>query len=320
MKMQMRRPFPFILFLILYGTVIFQASLAQESGITIKTSIDTTVATIGDRLHLQIDLRYPPGTTFELPQVEKTLGKFDVIENHLSESRKKNKMFNQEWQLILAVFDTGQFTIPPLEIKARKAEDTTTVLTFLTEPQSIRVYSVLAPDSRELKDIKPPFRLRRTIPGKTLLSILLIALIVGGYWYYRRWKKAHPSVIIDEKFLDPPHVVVLNQLNELKENMPVTPEEIQAFYFRISEILREFLERRFFIRALEMTTAEISTAFESLEIDRLAADEWLALLPELDIVKYAGQIPAEKNISAVWEKSCRCVDHTKREQFLWRTM
>jgi len=293
---------------------------AQESGITIQTSVDTTVATIGDRVNLQINMRYPSGTTFELPVLEETLGKFEIVKNHLSEPRKKDKMFAQTWRLALAVFDTGRYSIPALEIKARKADDTTRVLTFLTEPKTVRVYSVLAPDNRELKDIKPPFRLRRTISAETILLILLIALIVGGAWYYRRWKKAHPPVVIDEKFLDPPHVVALNQLRALKEKMPATPEERRAFYFRISEILREFLERRFFIRALEMTTAEIAAAFDSLDVESGIAREWRNLLPALDIVKYAGQIPAEENISAVWEESYRCVDHIKREQFLWRTM
>ncbi|MFA7711187.1 MAG: hypothetical protein WCY30_08795 [Candidatus Neomarinimicrobiota bacterium] len=318
--MRLRRTHPLTFFPILIGYIMFQSLAAQESGIAIKTNIDTTVATIGDRINLLINMRYPGGTIFELPPVDMMLGQLEVVDNRLSEPRKKNKMFEQNWQLTLAVFDTGSFTIPALEIKAFKADDTTSVLTFQTEPRTVRVYSVLAPDSRELKDIKPPFRLRRTISAEVLLLILLIGLTAGAYWYYRHWKKKHPPVIIDEKFLESPHVVALNQLKSLKAKFPTTPEEMRIFYFRISEILREFLERRFFIRALEMTTTEIVAAFDSLDIEPAVVDEWLKLLPELDIVKYAGQTPAEKNIAAVWDQSYRCVDRTKREQFLWRTM
>jgi len=306
--------------LIFISLIIFRVMPAQESGISIETKIDTTVATIGDQLHLQVRLQYPPGTSFELPQVDKTLGQFEVYGNRLSEPRKKDQRFEQDWELTLAIFDTGQVTIPALEIKARKADDTTTVLAFQTVPQSIRVYTVLAPDSRELKDIKPPFSLRWAISGKTILLIILLVLISGAIWYYRRWKKAHPPLFIDEKFLDPPHVVALNQLNLLKEKMPVTPEEIQVFYFRVSEILREFLERRFFIRALEMTTGEITEVLNSVELEKSVVLEWSTLLPDLDIVKYAGQTPAIKDILTVWEKACRCVELTKYEQFLWRTM
>jgi len=318
--MQMSRFSKNVILAAFIGIIALRVAPAQESGISIETKIDTTVATIGDQLHLQINLQYPPGTIFELPQIEKTLGPFEVYVNRLSEPHKKDKRLEQNWELALAIYDTGLVTIPALDIKARKPDDTTTVLTFQTVPQTIRVYSVLAPDSRELKDIKPPFRLRWTISGKTILLIILLVLIAGAIWYYRRWKKAHPPVIIDEKFLDPPHVVALNQLNVLKEKIPVTPEEVQIFYFRVSEILREFLERRFFIRALEMTTAEIAEALNLVEIEKSTATEWTALLPELDIVKYAGQIPALKDIITVLEKACRCVDLTKHEQFLWRTM
>lgn len=317
---QSHHPRKYWLALIATGLLFAQLLPAQESGIVIKTRVDTTVATIGDRLHLRVELSYPPGTIFELPQIEKTFGKFDVAGNRLSEPRKKKQSLEQEWELTLAVFDTGQITIPALEIKARKPADTTTVLSFMTEPQVVRVYSVLAPDSRELKDIKPPFRMRRTISGTTLLLLLLLALIGGGYWYYRRWQKAHPPIVIDEKFLDPPHVVAFRQLDLLKEPMPTTAAEIQIFYFRISEILREYIERRFFIRALEMITAEIGEAFQFVEITSAVATDWTALLQELDIVKYAGQIPALSDIQTVWEKAHRCVDLTKREQFFRRTL
>lgn len=318
--MQLRRSKFNFLALFSFIFILFQLTSAQNSGIIIQTTIDTTIATIGDHLHLRINLRYPIGTIFELPLVEETIGQLEVIDNQLSPPRKKGQINEQEWQLTLAVFDTGQIIIPALEIKAHPADDTTSVLSFQTEPKTVQVYSVLPPDKRELKDIKPPFPLRRSISGKAILLILLFLLIVGGIWYYRRWEKAHPPLIIDEKFLEPPHIVTLNQLNALKEKMPTTPDEMRAFYFRISEILREFLERRFFIRALEMTTAEIAEAFKYLDIEPALTREWIELFSELDIVKYAGQTPAEEDIAAVLEKACHCVESTKYETFLRRTM
>ncbi|HPC36621.1 MAG TPA: hypothetical protein PLO79_08395 [Candidatus Marinimicrobia bacterium] len=318
--MQLSRSKFNLLILFTFVFILFQFTSAQNSGIIIQTSLDTTIATIGDHLHLKINLRYPTGTVFELPVVEETLGQLEVIDNRLSQPRQKGKIYEQEWLLTLAVFDTGQITIPALEIKARPVDDTTRVLIFQTEPKTVQVYSVLPPDKRELKDIKPPFPLRRTISTRTILLIILLLLIAGGIWYYIRWKKAHPPIVIDEKFLDPPHIVALNQLNILKEKMPTTPDETREFYFRISEILREFLERRFFIRALEMTTAEIGEAFELLDIEPALVTEWKKLFLELDVVKYAGQIPAEKDLMAVLEKACRCVERTKYEDFLRRTM
>ncbi len=104
--------------------------LADDIPVTIKTEVDTTIATIGDRIQLTIDLLYPEGTVFEFPQIKKRLGEFEVVDESFSKPERYKNSYKQNWNLVLAIFDTGKVTIPSLEIKARSAYDSTAGFSF----------------------------------------------------------------------------------------------------------------------------------------------------------------------------------------------
>lgn len=299
----------------------FNLTGASEPGISVQTTVDTTIATVGDRLNLRIKLSYPAGTTFQLPELQGNLDKFEIVDNQLSTPQRRGDLIQQEWQLVLAVFDTGKITIPALELLARKASDTTQVWRFQTSPQVITVYSVLAPGSRELKDIKPPFRLRSYLPWRWVILLLLLGgIVTGAVFYYRAWKRRHPPIVLNETYLDPPHVVALRQLQELLQRKPETMDERRSFYFALSQILRLYLERRFFIRALEMTTGEIKMVLPELEIEPRPATDIVTLLNDLDLIKYTGIDPDPNNINQSANQAIKIIEQTKRESFLRRTM
>lgn len=294
---------------------------AVEQPITVATHLDTTIATIGDQIHYTVRLSYPPGTSFQLPALEGKLDKCEILQQHLTEPKRKGELLQQEWQLVLAVFDTGMITIPALEISAKKAADTTQTYNFVTEPQKIRVYSVLAPDARELKDIKPPFRLPAAIPWRWLIFFGIVAAAVGGsWWYFREWQRRHPPVVLNEAYLDPPHVVALQRLQALLNELPDSAVEIRPRFFTLSEILRAYLERRYFIRALEMATSEIQFVLPELEIDPQQGAFLVELLQDIDFVKYTGTSPAKEYFVQCTQRARQLIEATKQESFLRRTM
>jgi hypothetical protein len=104
----------------------------------------------------------------------------------------------------------------------------------------------------------------------------------------------------------------------LKNRQYKTEAEIRRYYFQISEIVREYLERRFFIKALEMTTREIMDAFGELDIEAGLRGEFQTLFDGLDLVKFAKMIPAAEEMISYWDLAYNCIDKTKREPFLNR--
>lgn len=292
---------------------------AQPAPISIHSRVDTTVATIGDRIGYRITLDYPPGTQFELPRLEESLGPFEILSQQLHPPRKVKERYRRLWEVSLTIFDTGRVEIPALEIRAKSPADSTTYLRYETDPQTIEVISVLPPGTSQPRDIKPPFPIRTVFPWDVAGFVGLLLAITGvGIWYYKRWSAQHPRVPFDESYLAPPYELAFRQLKALKEREYPTEEDQQWFYFRLSEILREYLERRYFIRAMEMTTREISAALEETDIGSEQKIGTGQLLQELDLIKFAKQLPQKRDMFVMWDRTYQLIDKTKREPFISR--
>lgn len=293
--------------------------LADPVPLAIESSIDTSLATIGDRIHLRLSMQYPAGTQFLLPEFGETLGRWDLLDQRLSEPQKIPGGFRQELALEITVFDTGRIVVPEIELRVVDAEDSTRAMVFTTDEYVVDVISVLPPGTTEPKDIKPPFGLPRIIPWSYILFALLIVGILIAWWIlYRRWKRQQPPKPLDEHYLEPPHVAAFRELEALKAGRYKTGADMRQFYFRLSEIVREYLERRYFIRALEMTTREILETFGELELVDGVAKEFKQLFEGLDLVKFANILPATDKMLHYWDLAYNCIDKTKREPFLNR--
>ena len=63
----------------------------------------------------------------------------------------------------------------------------------------------------------------------------------------------------------------------------------KEFYFEISYITREFVEKSSFVLTLEMTTDEIKFNHDIFLVNKNIFTEWIILLEKADLIKYAKQ-------------------------------
>ncbi|MBI5592562.1 MAG: DUF4381 family protein [Deltaproteobacteria bacterium] len=139
----------------------------------------------------------------------------------------------------------------------------------------------------DIHDIKPLEIL--TVDWSLLVYILgavLILAIIGAAIYY--WKKSQNRKRIPVEVPVLPHEAALRLLDALAdvENM-----DAKAFYFSLSNILRAYIQARYGINALEMTTEELLPKIDILDINKEIHLELKALLRSTDPVKFAG-VPA----------------------------
>ena len=73
--------------------------------------------------------------------------------------------------------------------------------------------------------------------------------------------------------------------------MDVENMDGKAFYFSLSNILRAYIQARYTINALEMTTEELLPKIDVLDLNKEMHQELKALLRSTDPVKFAG-VPA----------------------------
>ena len=62
---------------------------------------------------------------------------------------------------------------------------------------------------------------------------------------------------------EPPDIVALRGLDQLRDEKPWLNNKIKYYYIRISEILRIYIENRYKTQALEQTTDEILVSMKS---------------------------------------------------------
>ncbi|MEZ4524555.1 MAG: DUF4381 family protein [Desulfobacterales bacterium] len=161
----------------------------------------------------------------------------------------------------------------------------------------------------DIHDIKPPepAGFDPMILWYVLGAVLILVLLLGIIYWFRHRKKRVKAMTVPSL---PPHEAALLALNELSdvENM-----EGKNFYFRISAIVRHYLEGRFGINAPEMTTEELLPCIDRLEMDRDLHRPLKNLFQAADPVKFAGMHAVAKSMQEHLLFAIKLVKETAQE-------
>lgn len=173
------------------------------------------------------------------------------------------------------------------------------------EPVTLTVESNLGekPEEAQLKPIKDIMPIKtlwlKYLPWGAGTILLLILLYILA-----RWVQSHrqTSTLIN---LDPPHIQARKDIDRLQAEGLFERGEVKAFYFRFSEILRQYLEAIRSFPAGEYTTEEISARVE-VEIDR----SLVHLLKQADLVKFADHVPTPARKEEALARALAYIDQT----------
>lgn len=124
----------------------------------------------------------------------------------------------------------------------------------------------------------------------TIVLIVLGLLIWLLVWYLRRRWQARERVIKPASKL-PPHVVAIKALDELKNRKLWQNGKHKLYYSSLTDILRVYIDGRWDIGALEMTTDEIISALRDVDIQHQSRSALIAILRSADMVKFAKATP-----------------------------
>lgn len=176
----------------------------------------------------------------------------------------------------------GALAVPDQVINVRS------VLTGVTEPK-FRTYKEPQGDAKAFFEKHGPIPYRITnwplLIGLIALGVILIGVGLGVL--IKRWldgRKVDPGPPVDPR---PAHIIALADLDALV----ASDLDVKAYYSRLSEIIRAYLERRYGFMALEMTSHEIRHQIRVLGLtgDARAAIDRFA--DETDMVKFAAYRP-----------------------------
>lgn len=298
----------------LLGVFLLPALAENQSLIEVKAQVDTSTITIGDHILYSIIIDRQKDVRIIEPGQGLNLGMFEIKDYKFHDPVEKDDHIIQRYDYVISVYDTGKFTIPPYPL-AYFTSDSASKPAIIEAPAiDIYVKSVLkGEDKPELKDIKPPidipfnYRFWAMVAGGVLLFLLL------AFFLYRLWKRKQEKGYLFTPPPPPPpaHEVALNALQKLYASDLLEKQQYKEFFSRLSEILRAYLEGRYFISALEETTTEIMQEMEHHLSDEHLKQRLHEILSTCDLVKFAKYIPDQQEIERLKEWSVDFVQQTK---------
>jgi len=201
----------------------------------------------------------------------------------------------------------GVLQIPELKIKLESSSGESYL--YKSEPVTLGVGLPLSEE--ELKDayikpIKDIFPISSSWKILPYLIIILIAIMcfIGWYFYKNRKQKQ-----IETAKSVPPEEIAFNKLRLLHNNISLQNLEQKEFYFILTLIVREYMEKIRDFPAAELTTDEL-VQYIKLDKDR----EILKLLKLADLIKFADRTTTTSEREDHYKASWKYVKETTDER------
>ena len=268
-------------------------SVADAQNIVVTASLDTNKILIGDQVKLRLKAQAPTGTMIKFPRIADTIREhIDVvkqlpIDTSFSPDKQRYELTKT---IVITSFDSGYYAIPPFDFYTN--DDTVHPLT--TSALLIGVQTLAVDTTKAFRDIKPPldapFTWQEAIPY--VVGAIALAAILFGIWYYLKKRKKTIPIMAKPKVIVPPHIEALELLQQLRDEKLWQNGFEKEYHIRISDIIRNYIERRFGVTALEQTTDEIMRHTRTIDlIDEPLRNRLRQLLSLSDMVKFAKELP-----------------------------
>jgi hypothetical protein len=253
---------------------------------TIHTVVDTSRVTVGDRIRLTVSVEHRVHEEVRWPD-SVDFGPFELLDMTRLDQETVNGGLRSGMQYTLTAFALGELELPSLDVRVIDAVGKDTVLS--SEPWDITVVSVGQDDSHDIRDIKDPLAIPRNWLPLVLWLTAFATLGIIGFWLYRLYKKERSPYdgIVQEEPARPPYEIALERLDQLAASGMAERGEIKPYYVAVSDIMREYVEGRYGVAALEMSTHEVVEALRGIGVEveiRIAVERFLS---DCDLVKFA---------------------------------
>ena len=291
------------------------AHQAKAAPVSIKASLDSAYILMGKQTTLRLEIVQDRGVqgAFLNNNGDTLTREVEVIRSlkpdttDLGSNREEIRR-----EMIIQSFDSGLYTIPPFVYVAGKDTFSSNALALKVLPvevdsmATIHDYAGVAEPNTRIWDYLPDFIVDY---WWIFLIVLLVAAAIFVWLRYIKGKKALP--LVPKKKPVPPYEFAMQELNRLKAEKLCESGHEKEYYTRLTEILRVYLDRRFGINAMEMTSTQIMQQLRSNEDTRTSAPVMKQILEMADFVKFAKVRPLPDDNQKAFNNAVTFVENTK---------
>lgn len=306
----------FILIVLVYAKYTYADGKTLEEGnskphVNVDANVDKAKVTIGDKIKYKITVDFPEGIEVLLPEIKDEAGGLAVKDSGIEESRNEKGRITQKIWYTLETFNTGSYIIPAFDIEYKTKPETEKAV-VKTPEVFIEVVTTLDENASDVRDIKPPVAINKSyFRLYIIIAIAFGILAITGAIILFLYRRKHREV----EFIPEPlsaHQIAYNELENLKASDLISKGRVKEYYYRLSNIVRHYIESRFKLMAPERTTEEFLA--EMTVTDRLAEvhKELISnFLEHCDMVKFAAYGPDSREIENAFNSAIKLVDETR---------
>jgi len=309
-----------ILFIVvaIFASVVLYAQKTEAFAL-----IDTSKIKIGQQAKIDLYLNYVGPSkkiSVQWPQIGDTITKQIEVVNvskvdTIPASKSNSGNLQQHQTIFITSFDSGFWAIPPFEfIIDNDTANPISTQALLLEVQTVPVDTAEA----SIKDVKPiydePFHWKEILPyiywGAGILAVLTLFYFI----IYRRLKNRKQIKVEEPKVKIPPHIIAFRDLENIK-NLKLWQEgKTKEYYTAITDTIRIYIEGRYNISAMELTSDEIMAIMKSQVIDNVSKEKLKQILALADYVKFAKAQPIDVENELTLNNAFDFVKGTLREE------
>ncbi len=281
------------------------AGQKMQAQVAVEAKMDTNLLLIGDTTSFHVAITYPKDVHVQLPFFADTvIDKLEILEQFPMDTTEVDGRMRLHQRMLVTCFDSGWYTIPPVPFEVQWANSS---LQDQVETKPFYFGVVTMPldtaNVNAITDIKKPLDAPLTFKEVAPFAggfLGLLALAFIAFVLFKRLAKKEPVFVKKEKPKEPAHIIAIRQLDALKEAKIWQKGEVKTYYSSLTDIVRTYLEDRFEVGAMELTTDEIMDEVRLLsEIAKDKRQTLQEVLTRADFIKFAkgGALPEENEQS-----------------------
>jgi len=308
------------LFISIFLIILIISSSAGQD-VKISTAFDSTKIFIGDQIKFTVTIDQPSNLKLSLPVFKDTLCKnIEIVSGPRTDTTKnKSGRIKIIQKYLITSFDSGRYQVKPVFAENKNEGG---MKRFYSDYSILEVMRVkIAPQDTTAKifDIIKPYKAPVTL-GEILPWLLVAALLGAIVWAAIRYlpklrkSEAETNVFIPS---DPAHIIAFRELERLKSEELWQKGETKKYYTELTEILRQYLENRFRVYSLELTTAETLEALVKTGFRKNGSyNDLKTVLTGADLVKFAKYNPVASENESHFQTSWNFVLVTKEDEIV----
>lgn len=289
--------------------ILLISALGANAQISVSVDADRDSLLFGDEVQLQYKINLPEGAVIEsldfsalnemtnlmyqmdTTRMEETIDfeittsdGFPITNEQLIIQPIAGQLIPTQGIIKGRVLSVGAFVLPIPKIKTNKTypnlplERKMVVILPNGQPDTINANRDIIREKSSWLDYWP-----------IALGVLgALAIVIGGVLFSRRMtSKRGFEDSAKRQVLRPAHEVAREQLSELEEQQLWQNGREKDYHTELTKIMRQYIERRYEISAMEMTTSQLLRAMASQSVESSISGRFTEILQIADKVKFA---------------------------------